>query len=279
MTNTINVGDKVRVLHGSDSQFEVGEILTVIERDETSLPYRCKCKLGGTEWMHASEVELASSALEDRVAALEAELATIKASLAPKPAVELAEGDSAKVRPLTVSEIAHSLPEIKNETRRLAIQVAKNSVKNSFEKDWKENDVIPSWAGNLKAFFTVNRELRTVNVVLKYAYTGTDTIVGRGQATCDPTDVFNVHIGKAIALDRALGRVTDERILRAPNPDELTPGMVVFDGHLDESFVISTLMDNPSPKVYPGQAFKTVDDSGWLAQSQVVITEDTDAQY
>ena len=277
MTNTINVGDKVRVLHDmADSQFEAGTILMVIEDDETSLPYRCKSSEGEFEWMHASEIELVSSALEDRVAALEAELATIKASLAPKPAVELAEGDSAKVRPFTVGEAAQALPPIKNETRRLAVQVAKNSVKNSFEKDWKDNDVIPSWAGNLKAFFTVNKELRTVNVVLKYAYTGTDTIVGRGQATCDPTDVFNVHIGKAIALDRALGRVTDERILRAPNPDVLVPGMVVEDTYFrgQASGKVASLKTGAMGS--PGYVST---EGGWSFIADAVIVEDTDAQY
>jgi hypothetical protein len=226
--------------------------------------------------MRAHEVELVSSALEDRVAALEAELATIKASLAPKPAVELAGGDSVKVRPLTVSEIAHSLPEIKNETRRLAVQVAKNSVNHSFVKDWKENDVIPSLAGNLRAFFTVNKETRMVRVVLKYAYTGTDTIVGRGLAMCDPTDVFNEHIGKAIALDRALGRVTDERILRAPNPDEVVPGMVVEDSYLhgQASGEVSSLRTGAMGS--PG--YLSVE-GGWSFLEDAVIIEDTDAKY
>lgn len=51
--------------------------------------------------------------------------------------------------------------------------------------------------------FIVNTEKRTIVALLKPL--GSNQVVKRGIAKCDPNDVFNEHIGKAIALGRALG--------------------------------------------------------------------------
>jgi hypothetical protein len=49
----------------------------------------------------------------------------------------------------------------------------------------------------------------------------------RGIAKCDPTDVFNEHIGKAIALRRALGLEIPAEYIYAPDPTEIRVGDVV----------------------------------------------------
>lgn len=53
------------------------------------------------------------------------------------------------------------------------------------------------------ADFIVNTDKRTIVALLKPL--GSNQVVKRGITKCNPTDVFNEHIGKAIALGRALG--------------------------------------------------------------------------
>lgn len=60
-----------------------------------------------------------------------------------------------------------------------------------------------SLIGYADADFKVNVEKRTIVVLLKRQTK--NQILGKGIAKCNPSDVFNEHIGKAIALGRALG--------------------------------------------------------------------------
>ncbi|MBS7716317.1 hypothetical protein KIN07_00065, partial [Vibrio cholerae] len=57
------------------------------------------------------------------------------------------------------------------------------------------------WSCNVE--FIVNKEKRTVVCLLRGVSSG--KIRAKGIAKCAPTDCFNVHIGRAIALRRALG--------------------------------------------------------------------------
>lgn len=60
--------------------------------------------------------------------------------------------------------------------------------------------------------YIVNRDKRTVVALLVL-----DKIVwGRGKAKCAPDDDFDVNIGKAIALRRALGLPVPDEYLNAP---------------------------------------------------------------
>ncbi|MCR1994494.1 hypothetical protein NSA31_22405 [Bacillus subtilis] len=76
------------------------------------------------------------------------------------------------------------------------------------------------------AEFIVNREKRTVVALLKGAYSGT-VVLARGIAKAAPDDCFNVHIGKAIALRRALSLAVPDEYLNAPQPTEVRVGDVV----------------------------------------------------
>lgn len=73
--------------------------------------------------------------------------------------------------------------------------------------------------------FIVNREKRTVVALLCHSWNG---IMSRGIAKCDPSDCFNVHIGKAIALRRALGLEVPAEYLNAPQPTEVRVGDVIL---------------------------------------------------
>jgi hypothetical protein len=73
--------------------------------------------------------------------------------------------------------------------------------------------------------FVINRDKRTVVALLKWRYNG--KVEARGIAKCHPDDCFNAHIGRAIALRRALGLEVPDEYLNAPQPTEVRVGDVV----------------------------------------------------
>jgi len=75
------------------------------------------------------------------------------------------------------------------------------------------------------AEFIVNNQKRTVVALLRGA--NTSKVYARGIAKATPDDCFNVHIGKAIALHRALGLEVPDEYLNAPQPTEVRVGDVV----------------------------------------------------
>ncbi|MED0799377.1 hypothetical protein P4T18_18370 [Bacillus inaquosorum] len=82
-----------------------------------------------------------------------------------------------------------------------------------------------AYGRNRKAEFIVNVEKRTVVTILRRI--ADDQIVSKGIAKAAPSDCFNVHIGKAIALRRALGLAVPDEYLNAPQPTEVRVGDVV----------------------------------------------------
>ncbi|GIN66364.1 hypothetical protein J41TS2_17850 [Bacillus sonorensis] len=76
--------------------------------------------------------------------------------------------------------------------------------------------------------FNVNRESRTVEAVAKKPNSRTAFY---GTAVCAPNDCFNVHIGEAIALHRALGLEVPDEYLNAPQPTEVRVGDVICTPH------------------------------------------------
>ncbi|APP15599.1 hypothetical protein [Bacillus altitudinis] len=73
--------------------------------------------------------------------------------------------------------------------------------------------------------FIVNAEKRTVVALRKSFVEG--YIRDRGIAKCAPDDCFNAHIGKAIALRRALRLPVPVAYLNVPQPTEIRVGDVV----------------------------------------------------
>lgn len=73
--------------------------------------------------------------------------------------------------------------------------------------------------------FVVNSDKRTVVALLKGLRTG--KVYAKGIAKATPDDCFNVHIGKSIALRRALGLAVPDEYLNAPQPTEVRVGDVV----------------------------------------------------
>ncbi|MED0754717.1 hypothetical protein [Bacillus amyloliquefaciens] len=88
-----------------------------------------------------------------------------------------------------------------------------------------------AYGRNTKAEFIVNCEKRTVVTILRWIADG--QIVARGIAKAAPSDCFNVHIGRAIALRRALGLTVPDEYLNAPQPTEVRVGDVVRGKYAD----------------------------------------------
>ncbi|AZU61016.1 hypothetical protein [Neobacillus mesonae] len=74
--------------------------------------------------------------------------------------------------------------------------------------------------------YEINREKRTV-VCLGYSRRHVGKVIRRGIAKCDPSDCFNIHIGKFIAAHRALGHKVPAEYLNAPAPTEVRVGDVI----------------------------------------------------
>ncbi|UXO88814.1 hypothetical protein [Bacillus safensis] len=73
--------------------------------------------------------------------------------------------------------------------------------------------------------FIVNAGKRTVVALRRSWIDG--RILRRGIAKCTPVDCFNVHIGKAIVLRRALGLEVPAEYLNVPQPTEVRVGDVI----------------------------------------------------
>ena len=80
--------------------------------------------------------------------------------------------------------------------------------------------------GHMRTEFIVNKDKRTVVALLFYKYYS-DGVRYKGIAKCAHNDCFNEHIGKAIALHRALGLDVPQEYLDVPNPTEVRVGNVV----------------------------------------------------
>lgn len=89
--------------------------------------------------------------------------------------------------------------------------------------NFEGNSTFRNWRTVVR--FVVNSEKRTI-VALVFTERNGD-LCEKGIAKCDPSDCFNVHIGKAIALRRALGLEVPTEYLNAPQPTEVRVGDVV----------------------------------------------------
>ena len=91
---------------------------------------------------------------------------------------------------------------------------------------WPESNETISYIPIQKVEYVINRDKRKVTVIIRSIREGTVYAVGR--AKCAPNDVFNAHIGRAIALRRALGLEVLGDYVSCPNPEEPRVGDVVY---------------------------------------------------
>lgn len=189
------------------------------------------------------------------------------------------------------SESALELVEEKtpNELRAEIIQRAKDTL--SVWK-WKNNLRHHNGYRNLElpkpynrwlmvAEFVVNEEKRTVVALLK----GYVDVATKGIAKCHPSDVFNEHIGKAIALGRALGKDVSE-FENAVQPTEPVVGHVVKGYEAlgfyrqDRKFTLTSKKDCDSFYYPECSEYSPGNHDDFICNWQMgAIINDTNAQY
>lgn len=274
MKTTFNAGDKVRVT-SRDESVPYGTVLTVSDG-----PYgdcgggnyyfeeRLTIILGGN--LELAEKKRKKS---ERIDVLESEVARLKSEVEA-----LKQAKNTTINAPSVDEmmrLGKSVTLTPNERRADVIKRAKTFAERLTERGNVGTRFIEDGNGtyNKRLYlveYHVNMEKRTVIALAK----GKSGIVyERGSAKCDPADVFNADIGKAIALGRALGLDVTE-FEQAVQPTEVVVGQIV----------------TPSEdSCYEGGAFKVVNvaegdvydkpGSGWVDVESAVILEDTDAEY
>ena len=127
---------------------------------------------------------------------------------------------------------------------------------------------------DLSPEFIVDIENRIVLALLRSPY-ATGAIVSRGIAETSEDDVFNEHIGKAIALARALGEEVPEEFIIAPQPEQAEVGMIVasiFDGKEYELTGRAEHLDVKGE----GRAFYIFGSNAlWVGSDQFTIIDDS----
>jgi hypothetical protein len=121
--------------------------------------------------------------------------------------------------------------------------------------------------------FVVNREKRTVVALVRDARTG--EVRERGKAKCHPNDCFNVHIGKAIALRRALGLDVPDEYLNAPQPTEVRVGDIVKSKRTGRVCKVNRFCEDEIRDTTWGRPFYIDGVGSWLGTEQVNIIDDS----
>lgn len=278
------VGDKIRVIRNVD-EHKVGkeDVISYVDRYDSELPYQ----LAGGGWISGDNIELLpeESPLELRVSNLEGNVSVLTTRIhtlereIDSLSVQLADNaeKSSVLRPFEVTEedFAKALfPErTPNERRSEIIKKAKNFVKDTQDvvKDIhladRGNDVYRHY--RTISEFIVNEDKRTVVALIRYNGEPEGEVIATGIAKCDPNDVFNADIGKAIALGRAYGLDVSE-FENAPQPDTVVAGMIVKNNGIAGGIRKCT-------HVEPGMIWR--DTGSWIEPYNAEIVSDTEAQY
>jgi hypothetical protein len=107
--------------------------------------------------------------------------------------------------------------------------------------------------------YITNKQKQTIVALVKIASSG--KVVLRGISKCDPSDCFNVRIGKAIALRRALGLGVPAEYLNAPQPTEVRVGDVVYLKNAEVDVDVSERLIAEIAKQINDGIIKIIDDS------------------
>lgn len=122
--------------------------------------------------------------------------------------------------------------------------------------------------------FVVNTEKRTVVAIGRGIRT--KIVHNKAIAKCNPNDVFNANIGKAIALGRLMGKDITE-FTSVPNPEDFAVGQIIEGGteyYPEEIHKNRTCYGAEGNKVFTSEG-----KSGWLHRPVTKILSDTNAQY
>jgi len=290
------VGDKVEVILSEHCSLnEVGDMGTITKLGPTDALVIVKERasvVGSNEyggWHTFDELKLVKpkqtknqriTALEkevERIPVLEKEVESLKSVLAEileiKKPTEIM-----KAIPSTVDEPPYApigfetVDKSPNQQRAEIIEKAKKFVEGHIPIAKVGTTPVTSQAGDIRIQFVVNVEKRTVVALPYLAHAGVITRP-KGIAKCNPSDVFNEHIGKAIALGRALGLDVSE-----------------FEQAVQPTFAIGQVVENQNriSNPYSNKPFtvwkvgeKDIYEGpcGWTPSKYLTIINDTNAIY
>lgn len=223
-----NVWDKVEVINAGSSSLEDGDIGTITVIEGTSAKVSVNGKSPFANWVAFKDLKLVESkpTKKQRIEALEkrvGELELIVHELRERKVIVPSTDEVVGYKPFIPEPV-----KTPNQLRGEIIEKAKGFVeekKNSYggyEVDDNNDPFGFPFLCNLD--FVVNEEKCTITALLRGMQT--KNIYAKGIAKCNPSDVFNEHIGKAIALGRALGLDVSE-FEGAVQPKEFAVGQVI----------------------------------------------------
>lgn len=299
------VGDKVRIIQQSDDDYTVNavvgsiaEIVGGFDGEHYTIIYESSRNgYGSRGYITRNSIELVSPkqmknqriyTLEQKVEAMQAEIDSLKAAQKPK---SILSGEGTLIfdgKPIAkVSGISYKTM-TPNEQRKAIIDEAKAFVEeltayiNPKSRNYNPNHPKygeikkPTSFFLLEAHFVVKSDKNEVTCVLKGGYIFED-VKSKAIAKCNPSDVFNEHIGKAIALGRALG-LDVSKFEKAAQPSEVVVGQVVdtylSNGTHHETFKVA--------RIDGEELFENYDDTCYTPFQPEYgdkIINDTEAQY
>ncbi|WP_232696153.1 hypothetical protein [Brevibacillus daliensis] len=194
---------------------------------------------------------------------------------------ELAKFEGAPNTKETRDQIVKTLTKTPQQLRDEIVEKAKADVAELLDIGGDRGKDLPNTSPLHDTFYRVefvdNREKRTVVALVQYCY-GV-SIVAKGIAKCAPGDCFNVHLGKAIALRRALGIEIPVEYLTVPKPTEVRVGDIVkTKTELGGGWVTKlTSRDfyHDNHRIGNKLAFRHTHDAGWLGDNQFDVTDDS----
>ncbi|MDM5245727.1 hypothetical protein [Lysinibacillus sp. G4S2] len=188
---------------------------------------------------------------------------------------------------VSVYELIEAKPLTPNQKRAVIIEKAKKFVEDNKTEitgealygkykgkvqTWRSIYVFANKSGKhaCNVEFVVDAEKRTITALMR----GVDTnnLYEEATAKCNPNDVFNEHIGKAIALGRALGLDVSE-FEQAVQPNEIAVGHKI-EGKYKDFFDITSISETRF-ETNPGIGFHK-----WrFDEGELKIINDTNTKY
>lgn len=283
MAKTFKVGDKVRIVKENGMRIPVGTVLPVAETDLMGVYLDAPHENGQYKYVLSERIELvdAKPTKKQRIKALENEVEALKAR------IEALENGAIPNNETGCNYIANKMTEAlkrhleaeqqtPNQRRKAVIERAKAFVADTEKKALGGLGKVLIFT--TKPEYHVNKEKRVVTVLIKGAIN--PELYGKAIAKCAPGDVFNEHIGKAIALAKAYGLDCPKEFTDAPQPDKVVVGTVAMHTNDEDVFAIEG--------VYPHHKYDMRHTSGRYfgmfkmpsaIEEKYTILDDTEAQY
>lgn len=187
-------------------------------------------------------------------------------------AVKKFENNASKLEKELVDVISKMQEEKMTPNNKIRKKAIERAVK--FVEENKEVTVLDKY--KVYVHFVVNVEKRTVVAIGRDIKT--KIIHNKAIAKCNPNDVFNANIGKAIALGRLMG-VDVAEYISVPNPDSVAIGQeVVLKTNSAKRYIVTGENDNKDEKSFDLENVET-SKIVWDYESALVVVNDTDAQY